>query len=111
MKFIRAFSAGAALAAAAAFLLGACVAVEEIAPPVTAGMGSGSAASAATLTRGRDLYVGRCTACHRADPVAKHGPADWRRIIAAMSDRSKLTPADEDAVLSYVLAARGRAGI
>lgn len=89
-----------------ALALGGCVAVEKLAPPVTAAMAGGGGASTATLTAGRRLYVGRCAACHSVDPVSKFSSARWREIIADMAGRAKLSAPEHEAVLAYVLAAR-----
>lgn len=60
----------------------------------------------ATLEAGRRTFVTSCTACHRADPVTMHSPAEWREIVAKMSPRTKLDAAQQSALLSYLLAAR-----
>ena len=81
-----------------------CMSIDQIAPPVTPGMARHG--SAATLQRGRELYTGRCTACHTPQPVAKYGAAKWGEILVEMSDEAKLSKTDEAAVVAYVLAAR-----
>lgn len=57
------------------------------------------------LQAGRDIYVGSCAACHSPVPVRDHTVTQWPGIIADMSERTKLTPSQERAVLAYVLAA------
>lgn len=94
------------IAAVSALALGGCVAVEKLAPPVTASMSGSAGTSPATLEAGRRLYVGRCASCHSIDPVSKYSAARWREIIADMAHRSKLTATENEAVLAYVLAAR-----
>ncbi len=94
-------------AAIAALVLGGCVAIETLAPPVTPALAGG--ASATTLEAGRSLYVGRCAKCHSVDPVGKYSAPRWREIIADMAERSKLSAPEHEAVLAYVLAARAHA--
>ena len=54
----------------------------------------------------RTAAVGkRATACHSADPVADYPFAEWRRIVAEMKVRSKLTVTEESALLAYLQAA------
>jgi len=87
-------------------LLGGCVSVEQIAPPVSPRMAAIGGTSAATLESGRRLYTGRCATCHSIDPVAKHSPDRWRAIIDDMADEAELSASEKSAVLAYVLAAR-----
>ncbi len=89
----------------AGFLTG-CADLARIAPPVTPGMVavSGGVASA-TLETGRRIYTTQCTACHIADPVDKYSASEWRKIVADMSPRSKLSPEQEQALLAYIHAA------
>ena len=103
MKISRFFAIGGLFAALA---FGGCESIVPTAPPVTAAMsGSGQHADAATLTLGRSLFVSRCAHCH-ALPVASQHPAEkWPAIVAKMSKRAGLQPAEHDAVLSYILAA------
>jgi mono/diheme cytochrome c family protein len=60
---------------------------------------------AAVLEQGRRLYGGPCSSCHTPYPPANYSIAEWPHIVADMSERSKLSPAEHDAVLAYVLAA------
>ena len=59
-----------------------------------------------TLGQGRSLYGGACSACHAPYAPSAYSAPEWRRIVAEMSERSKLSPAERSAVLAYVLAAR-----
>jgi hypothetical protein len=84
-------------------LFSACVSVEKIAPPVAQLSVGGSAM---VLEHGRHIYLGKCTSCHAAEPVAKYPATRWPGIIREMSADAKLSADDESAVLAYVLAAR-----
>jgi cytochrome c5 len=80
-------------------------------PPVTAAMVKSGAAQhhdAAELTTGRSLYLARCAKCHALPNVAEHPASEWPGIVADMSKRSGLRPPQAQAVLAYVLAARGQ---
>lgn len=94
------------ISASIALVLGGCAAM-NVAPPVTpALMVASGGVSAATLKTGREVFGGRCTACHSAEPVGKHSVAEWRRIIAVMAPRAKLDAAQRSALLAYIEAAR-----
>jgi len=60
----------------------------------------------AALAHGREIYVSQCTTCHSAQRVAKFSASEWPGIVHDMGHRAKLAPAEERAVLEYVLAAR-----
>jgi len=93
------------VAAPVAFLLGSC-AISTIAPAVTPAMVAGSRGhSAGELKRGRDLFGTRCTACHTADPVAKHSVSEWNGIVDDMAGRSKLSADERSALMAYIEAA------
>ena len=91
--------------AAAALALAGCAAT-SVAPPVTPALISASGGkSTATLAVGREIFAGRCTSCHTADPIGKYSIAKWREIVADMSHRAKLDASQEAALLAYITAA------
>ena len=97
---MRAFTIGAA-----SLTLAGC-AVTSVAPPVTPALVAASAGkSAATLAAGREIFAGRCTTCHSADPPGKYSVAKWREIVGDMSHRAKLDASQEAALLAYITAA------
>jgi mono/diheme cytochrome c family protein len=75
-------------------------------PQVTQQLVMISGKPAALLEEGRRLYGGPCSSCHTPYSPAEYSAAKWVRIVADMSERSKLSDAEHDAVLAYVLAAR-----
>ena len=77
--------------------------METIAPPVAKLAVRSN--DTAVLESGRRIYLENCTRCHVAEPVRDHAAARWPGIIADMGGRSRLTAAQERAVLAYVLAA------
>lgn len=87
----------------ASFTLASCVSLETAVPPVAALPAHGR--NTASLESGRRIYLDACTRCHVAEPVRDYSAARWPAIIADMSERSKLTAAEERDVLAYVLAA------
>ena len=98
---MRAFT----IAAAASLALGGC-AVTSVAPPVTPALVTASGGkSAVTLAVGRELFAGRCTTCHSADPIGKYSVAKWREIVGDMSHRAKLDASQLAALLAYITAA------
>lgn len=88
--------------------LGGC-ATGNVAPPVTPAIVAAShGASPTTLENGRQIFTGRCTACHPAAPMDKHTSAQWRTIVADMSQRARLDEAQRTALLAYIEAARAQ---
>ena len=84
--------------------LHSCVSLETAAPPV-ATLRSSNLHSSAQLESGRQIYVGKCTKCHSAEPIRDYPLADWiGDIMPEMSEKSKLTPAETASVLAYVQA-------
>ncbi len=79
-----------------------CTSVESIAPSVARIPVPGNTA---VLTQGRQIYLGQCTACHVAEPVAKYSAGQWPGIIREMAVETKLSADEERAVLAYVMAA------
>jgi mono/diheme cytochrome c family protein len=88
-------------------VLAGCVSPSGIAPPVTPALVSASRGGSATqLEEGRRIFLGACTACHAADPVHAHSLEAWQEDVAEMAKRSKLTPAQQTALLAYIAAAK-----
>ena len=95
---------GPALLFSGALLLGGCVSLETVAPPVTPALAARTRGDVSTLATGRSIYLVQCTSCHAPESVSAHA-GKWPGIIRDMAQRSKLSPAQEQAVLAYVLAA------
>ena len=78
-----------------------------IAPPVGRQILKISPAPASVLERGYIVHQAKCAKCHPFENPANY-PVDKlkREIMPTMARKSKLTPADEQAVLAYLLAAR-----
>jgi len=65
-----------------------------------------SSLNMATLDRGRTVFASRCIECHVLPPITNYPAETWPRIVHWMSDRAALKPADQEAVIAYILAAR-----
>ena len=90
--------------ALAACLLAGCANLATVAPPVTPALVARTHGDASVLGSGRSIYLTQCTSCHAPESVPAHA-GKWPGIIRDMGERSRLTPAQERAVLAYVLAA------
>lgn len=62
----------------------------------------------ATLNSGRSAFVSRCAGCHALPRLDEQTREEWPRIVATMAKRSGLRPDQGEAVLAYILAARGQ---
>lgn len=90
-----------ALGAVAGLILGGCA---SNVPPVSPQMAAAVGKSPSLLEHGRQLYAGPCTACHTPEPIGKYSTAEWHKIMVDMAERAKMSDADREAVLAYVLA-------
>jgi hypothetical protein len=67
----------------------------------------------AELEKGRSIYVTRCGSCHTAPSPAEVMEQNDADMVREMSERAKLTPAEQQAVMRFVEAASngGAAGV
>ncbi len=86
---------------------GACVSLEEAAPPVGTLPVHARTAPPSQLAHGRDLYITKCAKCHSPEPVRNYSPARWREIIPEMAEETKLSDAETAALRAYVFAVLG----
>ena len=112
----------AILCAVLVWALTACEWTSRFAPPpVTAQMArtstaqsaarparSGEYVDLATLNEGRTLFVSRCIECHTLPPFWHYSAKDWPGIVDSMAHRANLQRNERDAIVAYVLAARGQ---
>jgi len=80
-------------------------------PPVTpqmAGATTGRPTDVATLRKGRTLLVHRCIECHTLPLLWHYKTEDWPEIVNSMAHRASLKPAEQDAVVAYILAVRSQ---
>jgi hypothetical protein len=66
--------------------------------------------TASSLSRGRDLFVAHCNACHGYPDLAVISDERWPGILDKMAKKAGLGPEDRDAVLHFVLASRSEQG-
>jgi cytochrome c5 len=60
------------------------------------------------LATGRALFVARCNGCHGYPDLAAVPEERWPGIVKEMTPKAKLSAAEGDDVLHFVLAARGK---
>jgi hypothetical protein len=87
---LKPLAAGLTLVAAAMAAL-ACASALPPATPETEG--------------GRVLYAGKCHGCHRLYAPSRVAPGIWPALMEKMAVKAKLTPDEENRILSYLLAA------
>jgi hypothetical protein len=79
-------------------------------PPVTPQMATASLrrqdVDLLKLREGRTLFVHRCIECHTLPAIWRYSAQDWPGIVNSMSHRASLKPAERDAIIAYILAAR-----
>jgi cytochrome c5 len=63
-------------------------------------------ATAASLESGRQLFLHHCNACHKFPALGEYSDERWQRIVPRMAAKAKLSPADGDAILTFIQAAR-----
>jgi hypothetical protein len=97
---------------AALFLGGACY--PKAAPPpgapspnaVTWASTRWPGVTAESLSRGRELFVGKCHECHDYPDLAAIADDRWPSIVKRMGGKAHLAPEESDAVLHFILASR-----
>ncbi|HET9800543.1 MAG TPA: hypothetical protein VFP82_02560 [Chthoniobacterales bacterium] len=82
-------------------------------PPVTPEMAAAAKQrekriDVAELERGRTLLAHRCIECHTLPVLWHYTPKDWSGVVDDMAHRASLKPAERDAVVAYILAARAQ---
>lgn len=88
-----------------------CESTRYVPPPVTAEMTRSSerqTVDLAMLREGRSLFVHRCIECHTLPPFWHYKTADWPEVLDTMSHRAHLNSRERDAIIAYILAARGQ---
>src|SRR5437868_12209696 len=74
--------------------------------PEMAALNTGGTLAFTQLKQGRTLFASRCIECHALPGVTAHTAGEWPDLIDEMADRASLDPAERQAVLAYILAAR-----
>ncbi len=60
------------------------------------------------LQEGRRLYGYRCIECHTLPPIWHYSDNEWPKIVDSMAHRAALKPAERDAIVAYIIAARAQ---
>ncbi|MEI8256286.1 MAG: hypothetical protein WCJ30_11500 [Deltaproteobacteria bacterium] len=100
-----------ALLACLALSASACVSAIPV-PDTTDGVWSQSRwpeSTVASLSRGRALYVNKCSGCHSLYVPSTIAASRWPAMIEEMTRRANLHPDERDLILRYVITA-GRSG-
>jgi mono/diheme cytochrome c family protein len=66
--------------------------------------------TAQNLANGHELYIGKCTDCHRKKNIYAFSETRWKDIIDDMAQRSKLTAQETDDLYKYVLSMKATQG-
>jgi mono/diheme cytochrome c family protein len=93
-----------------AFALANCESTSFAPPPVTPQMAAtgGPRINLAMLQTGRSLFASRCIECHTLPALSRYDPVAWPWLVDDMAARASLKPAEREALLAYILAARAQ---
>jgi hypothetical protein len=83
----------------------------NVPPPVTSQMArqhSGGTIAIVQLEKGRLLFASRCIECHTLPTIKGYTDSQWPQLVDAMAPRASLDPAEREALLAYILAARAQ---
>lgn len=93
-------------AGAIAVVIVGCVSLEELAPPVDQRLvAAAPGVDAASLERGRRIYITKCAKCHSVEPVHRYTRGEWDEILPDMAAESMLDASEHRDVEHYVYAA------
>lgn len=63
---------------------------------------SSNSAEITKFSEGRNLYVSKCTACHKAYGPELHTADDWQKILDDMGRKAKLSNHEKTIILNYL---------
>ena len=63
-------------------------------------------ASAESLERGRQYFLGTCDNCHKYPDLPHYSEEKWPPIMQRMGKKAELTPEETELVLRFILAHR-----
>jgi cytochrome c5 len=66
------------------------------------GSSNNSSAGTTNFPLGKELYVAKCTACHRAYEPELHTKDEWQKILDEMGSKAKLTDNEKQLILNYL---------
>jgi nitrate/TMAO reductase-like tetraheme cytochrome c subunit len=59
------------------------------------------------LAKGRELYVGKCGACHRLKEPGELAPDAWPAAVHEMADEANLGAGEREAIVRYLVTMSG----
>lgn len=68
------------------------------------GSNSRNSAEITGFPEGRNLYVSKCTACHKAYEPQLHTIYEWQKILDDMGPKAKLSNDEKTIILNYLSA-------
>jgi cytochrome c5 len=80
--------------------------VSQDAPIPNEDMAKSSKVSLETLQTGHGVYMRKCGECHTHLLPNEVSTADWHIVVPGMAWNAGITPADEKALLKYLIAAK-----
>jgi cytochrome c5 len=94
----------------AAFAMSSCVVdqMEKLAPRPTPAMSVESGVSLTKLENGRTIFLANCGRCHEHQFPDTVSQADWHVVVPGMSWNAGISKNDQQALLSYLLAAKAK---
>lgn len=106
LSFSNRFHRGGLLVVAVAVLALSC-GRGFVPPPVSSYAAAASGVAPSRLAAGYALHQAKCGNCHAFQDPSAHTPSQLANdILPRMAKKAELTPADEQAVLAYLLAVR-----
>jgi hypothetical protein len=54
------------------------------------------------FAEGRNLYVSKCTSCHKAYEPELHTTLEWKTILDEMGRKAKLSTQEKETILRYL---------
>jgi predicted metal-binding protein len=66
------------------------------------GTSNSNSARTTKFPEGKDLYLAKCTACHRAYEPELHTKDEWQKILDEMGSKAKLSDNEKQTILNYL---------
>lgn len=66
------------------------------------GSNSSNSNKTTKFPEGRNLYVSKCTACHKTYKPELHSVDEWQKILDEMGRKAKLTIDEKTVILNYL---------
>lgn len=61
-----------------------------------------STTSTINFSEAKELYLAKCTACHKAYKAELHSKEEWQKILDEMGSKAKLTDKQKQLILEYL---------